>query len=91
VVRVLEQPVEARGRRVQAGVPGEDVLGVRVGAVLAHEGEHRRQIGDSRRARVHPRPRRTGSWHEEPSPGRWVESAPLTSRDHGDAPEEHGP
>jgi hypothetical protein len=39
VTPVFEQPAEARRRRVQAGVAGQDVLGVRVGAVLADQRE----------------------------------------------------
>jgi hypothetical protein len=37
-------------------VTGEDVLGMGVGAVLAHERENGRQIGGTRRARRDPRP-----------------------------------
>ena len=58
--RYLSHRAEARRRRVQAGVPGEDVLGVRVGAVLSHESEDSGQVGGTRGARHHARPR-TGS------------------------------
>ena len=50
---VVEQPAEPRGGGVEPRVPGEDVLGVRVGAMLAHEREHGGQVVDARRARDH--------------------------------------
>ena len=51
MARVLEQPAEAGGGRVQPGVAGEDVLGVRVGPVLADEREHGGQVVGTRGAR----------------------------------------
>jgi hypothetical protein len=53
VTRVLQEPTETGGRGVQPGVAGEDVLGVRVRAVLTDERQHGRQIGGMRRARHH--------------------------------------
>ena len=84
-----EQPAEAGARRRPGAVcAGEDVLGVRVGAVLADQREHGGQVVGTRGAR-----RRRGTANrfltQEPSPGRWVETAPLSSRDHGDAPHGH--
>jgi hypothetical protein len=57
VARVVQQPAESGGRRVQARVPGQDVLGVRVGAVLTNEGQHGGQVVDACRTRDHTRPR----------------------------------
>ena len=51
MTRVVEQAAEAGGGRVQPGVAGEDVLRVRIGPVLAHEGEHGRQVRGTRGAR----------------------------------------
>jgi hypothetical protein len=54
---VLEQPAETRRRRVQAGVAGQDVLGVGVGAVLADQREDGGQVLGTRRARRDAGPR----------------------------------
>ena len=44
------------GGGVQPGVAAEDVLGVRVGTVLADEREHGGQVRDTRGAREHAGP-----------------------------------
>ena len=74
-----------RPRRCAGRLAGEDLLGVRVGPVLADERENRGQVVRTRRAR---RPRETANRFltQEPSPGRWEESAPVRGRDHGGAP-----
>ena len=57
---ILEQPAEPGSGARSAGVAAEDVLGVRVGAVLTDEREHGGQVGGTRGARDHAGPR-TGS------------------------------
>ncbi len=51
VARVLEETAEAGRRRVQPGVPGEDVLGMRIGPVLPDERQHGGQVVGTRGAR----------------------------------------
>jgi hypothetical protein len=51
VPRILEQPAEPGGGGVEPGVAGQDVLGVRVGAVLADERQDGGQVGRARCAR----------------------------------------
>jgi hypothetical protein len=51
VRRVGEQPAEAGGGRGTRGLTGQHPLGVRLGAVLAHEGEDDGQVGGTRGAR----------------------------------------
>ena len=55
--RIVEQPAESRRGGVQPGMAGEDVLGVRVGAVLTDEREHGGQVGSMRDSGDHAGPR----------------------------------
>jgi hypothetical protein len=57
MTRVVEQSAESGGAGVQAAVPGEDVLRVGVGPVLAHQREDGGQVGGTRRARHHAGPK----------------------------------
>jgi hypothetical protein len=56
MTRVVEQSAESGGG-VQTTVPGEDVLRVGVGPVLAHQREDGGQVGRTRRARHHAGPK----------------------------------
>jgi hypothetical protein len=60
VPRITEQPSEPDRGRSRRGMTGEDVFGVRLGAVLADQRENSGQVRGTRSARHHTGPR-TGS------------------------------